>query len=963
MLKKLVLGLLTLSILASPTKYFSAAKPEISPDVQIQKKNATDLLCEGVSINGPVSGGVGGGGGHIPVGTTPISFNPDLLLENDPKVFTVTFDLNAMIHLFSDITYESNDGSLLLSRSIGYCILEYKVMAENTVGVHEFYADTYKGRTCLYRAFSYIYKNKVYISRESKEDAWREAVVNDYKNGVLTKAQVEDEYADFLLLSSPNSNEATDVELPPRYSQHPNNQTAKIYSHVEWQDEQQIWMPLTLCKVSLYINGSCVQQSSLDEDGYVFFNIGSNSQYWGKTCKVQLRIYTQTDTFTLGNKHASVGDYSPIGAYDEYYMIVSDKIETLIDERTNLNIPARRVRDEYEKTSNALSMCQALALCERFAMQNVPGFKDNRNLSLFHLNIETSDESCWFSFQDASSLFREGARDWAYPFRLYGLYVQGILNMLGSNTYIQYDYDYGNFMYEEEHQIFGKNMAAQTVWHRSLADMFAILIFLSFDYETRHSAVAYGLINFVNTVEHYVPDDTAGEGSILCVTTYLFNIYNGYRSKYDRVVEGKESASDFFKFTFIPGVSTFNEFINYRYETLFAYPTSMDNNSLLENLCIAPSGVRLIGGIDENTNPVFEWKAGGCASHPNDVFDIWIWGGVGNEQHIKNIRNNSYTMRNGIVNFTFTGENKTKLLNAMNNNASDSNTCYVSVCGYREDGNYKTGPYYSTFARITKPEIIDDEPVFERRIELRDTRDFETTIPVRFRKTANTVFYTRGCDNSTIGIYDEFDRKLVEAQDDEPSYLIPAFVSYNINAETTYFVKISATANSGEFRKWVYLDIIQNVNSYERNNLINHPDSFQKIREVYTPFYLPTNFDVITTHPHEEDYNEYYFDVERGSTALLLFEPDYSEGFSLEIQYTENINVALVFYESDNSAWNRFYHIGSGYYYFKFPDCRVNFISGQPMMILITRENNNGQIPTGSLNKSFKVVCTNSSII
>lgn len=949
MLKKLILGLMTLGVLTAPINEYTVGKSLVNGNLQTKQQNVENKRFGGyapIDIDDGFQGIAGSGIDGIGKMTPVANF----------RTFTVTVD-------HSSPTYESNDGTVVSSRRVGRLYREFTIRVTKPVGVHEFYSSTSAVHKCVCRVFSYLYKDTVFVSDESKEDAWYKAIKDDYENGLLTKQEVEDSYAEFLLLSSPNSNQREIEMVPsyvlhPYYAQRPSGEYAYVYSRVEWEDKYGNWSPLSKCITSLYINGECFGTKNLDENGLISFNIGSGSKYWGKTCKVQLRIYTQTNTFTLGSDYQELIENSPYyGVFDERYMIVSNEITTYISGSTDLYIPASRAYSQYEKTSSAMSICQALALCETFADSYVSGFANDPNLALYHLNVETSSSTCYFNFNGSSTLYYEADEDWMLPFRLYGLFVQGILRMLGSNTQFNYYHDYGNYVYEENIYM-GKGMALQTVWRRSLADMFAILAYFSMEDDIGALGPVDPVWDYVDSVANYRPDGLGGEGSVFCTTVYLYNLYSGYTAKNGHVVPGmSESYSAFFNLVFNTALNTLTEFINYRFPTNDPI-YSADNNSLLEDLCIAPSNVQLTNELGSNVRAVFSWNQGGCASHPNDEFDMWFYAGVGNHFKIQGIKQSYCTVNNGVVSYRLTAAQNVQFKNLLE---SHGGTCRVAVCGYRKDGNYNSGPYYSMFYTVVNPEIIADEPVYEREIHYcyaeKDENGnyltpnhFTTYEYVKFRRSGSTMFFTRGDVDSVITISDL--RGATLAQDDNGGYSTNAFITYNVTAGEIYRIEVKTVTNDRYFQGWGQFDIVQQTNSYDGNDQISHPTAYNDIRRIdyQEDYWERPDYDPEINYDYDR-----YLPIEEGSTAVLIYDSIYGGGFHLEFQYSANTTL-IVMPLGQMTPYDYAYYSGSAAYVLGYLGEYINIIEGDACMILVSRENRDAPIGPGVTNQSFRLV-------
>ncbi|MBP3732754.1 MAG: hypothetical protein J6I84_05850 [Bacilli bacterium] len=952
MLKKLILGLLAVSILGSPAMQLSRSTNDADLNIQAKEQDIAHKRFGGIS---PVS--------YTDAG---MFSSEDLTIGRgklDPVIRLRTFSI---IVEGSNIEYSSNDGTVITKKTINSKkrSTEFLIKVNKTVGVHEFLYGAGTKTRCVCRVFSYVYKNEVYISEDSKEDAWRKALDYDIKNELITKQEIEDSYSNFLLSSSPNSNQLGIDSVPADvlydyYASQPENSSACFYATPRWQDKNGNWSSLTLCKASLYINGKCAQTSALNERGFVSFSINNNSNYWGKQCKVQLRIYTQTDTFTLGSDYSTIVDGTNYGAFDGYYMIPSEEHTVYINEDTDFYIPVDRSYEQYEKTSRAMSLCQSLALCETFARQNINGFDGHPNLITSHLNVETSYNACNFNLNESSTLYFEAEERWILPFRLYGLFVEGVLGMLSSNTIMNYYDDYGNFMYEDN-WMYGKEMSAQIVWHRALADMFAILAYDSVKDKIGYLATTESIRELIEMIENYTPDEHAGEGSILCSTVYLYNIYSGYTAKNGQIVPGKNDRyATFFNFTFIPGANTLREFLRFNFPGEDPL-THKANNSLLERLCIAPSNVKLVNQITDYNRPIFEWNAGGCLASPNDVFDLYIYGEI--DFKIENIRNNSYSLNNGIVRYTLSLEDKARLLESM----GKENSCYAIVCAYKKmEGNYDTGPYFSTAYHIVNPVIIDDEPIYETEIHYclfeRDEngnntqyKGFEEKTYVKFTQSCTAMFLTRGDVDSIITISDLDGQAL--AQDSYGGFGDNAMISLGVIANEIYEISVKTISSNRNYQAWSRFDIIPTVNSYDDNYQINHPTTYNEIMKIDydADYWQRPDYDPELDYDYLHDFN-----VEQGSTSMFLFEPQYGGGYHLDVRYMSNIHL-IIMCLGQTTPWDYDYYSGASSYSIGYFEGYINIMEGDTCMILVSREDRNANIGPSTLSQSFtlKFGCT-----
>lgn len=942
MLKKLILGLLAFGILVTPVRNGSTGKSEDSLSLNTQEKNTLNERLDRIGdFGGNDFGYIGGGFGHEGGGF----LNDGTLL--DRNTFTISVK-------GSETTYQSNDGECLSRTKIDRRTYSFKIIVYNTVGVHKFI-----GFSTLRTVYSYLYKNKAYISEESKEDAWRQAVQTDYENGVITKQEFENSYAEFLLLAYPNNNQMgedtipEDVLRPFLMNQQNNvNSPACIYSYVQWQDKNNNWAPLSLCKAALYVNGNQVDIAPISERGFVSFDIYHTSKYWGKMCNVQIRVYAGADTFTIGSSYLVNFDFNYV------YMFVSDVKSVLIDESLDCYLAISAKNDiDNANTAKVMSICQGLALCEQFAKNNIVGFANNPNLNMYHLSIELG-YSCRFNFgNNSSTLGAAGDIDWSIVFKLYGLYAQGIMGLLGSNTVIEYDAEYTNYVYHDNWE-FDKGMALQSVWHQSLANMFAILAY--YDNEERIGALhpTQAICDLINYADNYVPNNNSGDGSVRCTTAYLFNLYwGGYSANYGITAEGfsNQRYADFFQYVFGTCATTLSEFV--RYYVPNVNPCINPNNTLLEQLNIAPNHLMQVNDFEAGIRPIFEWNLGGCASNPNNKFDLCFYDNYDNEP-VFTIDNVSYTMNGGVARYELPYISHLALIAILNR---DYHLCHVVVRGYQTSKSYTTGPYYSMPYTVVMPEIIEEDTIFDKKVHhcLTEKVDYDDsraifknyidTTYVKFRNGGRKMFFTRGDVDTAISIYDCTNYLL--ATNDNSGHGTNAFVSLSLLPNMVYKVEVkSVITNGGTFEGWSRLSILQSVSSYNNDLSVNHPVEYEDFLRINydSEFFLRPDFDPCVNYDYYEELS-----VEVGNTSVMIFEPTIGGGYHIEVQYTADISINIVDL-CGQEPWDDFCFSGEPYYQLGYLDNYINIPEGGAIMLLLSREDKFAPLGPGHFDDYYR---------
>ena len=78
--------------------------------------------------------------------------------------------------------------------------------------------------------YSYTYNGVTYYSEESEDDAWYQAMIDNYQNGILTEEQIEKEYA---LFSTRNIEK--NVYIYENYTNENEEKLMYLYGHLTWK--------------------------------------------------------------------------------------------------------------------------------------------------------------------------------------------------------------------------------------------------------------------------------------------------------------------------------------------------------------------------------------------------------------------------------------------------------------------------------------------------------------------------------------------------------------------------------------------------------------------------------------------------------------------------------------------------------------------------------------------------------
>ena len=759
----------------------------------------------------------------------------DLLNENE---FEAKFQGK-----LKDVKVNSKEGHLA-SKEVNGNIVQYQLSQNSKVGTYYIEAKLQNNERVSKKVFSYNYKDKLYFSDLSKDNAFKKAVSYDYENGLITYDQLMEEYYRFTgelvsIKESVNTDENTETKGiviidPAIVSNH-----YLVTAEIKYTDRDGNELPLTGAKAQLKTSGGTLLSTAYsDESGVALFSFDYSSK---KISNAKVIVYAESETFTVGTVRFSTTPYAAHSFSNGLTWTLSygvpKNLEVTIPYDTDSEVVrsftvfqatsrAQRIAKMYSPTSLTDGTHQNIIYGLDFytAVNNIVSFFSGSNLSSF-------------SYCGWSVIAYDDFGDWQTITHEYGHYVEYCNHNFNIwlDEYIAFggpEHSDPDNHFEDKHN---KYFAMKLTWTEAWAEVFSMIcydedpvvsdsVYADYSYETYHYDT------------HFTATDNSGEAQERAVANYLYNLYDGIDSAHNDLIH--LGAAAFFNATMTPGIYTLTDFVKSFNTTYSRYNA---NGLLLEIGHIAPNNLTIY--FNGNDSIRFDWFPGGEGGYPNNRFDLEFYRPNGTRVYTISSINIFYNYDYDYPMTYYASYNEVSELASLSN----GQPLKVAVKGYRVDPNTTSGPYMSSFEELdfgiyglsaVERNIGEGFGYVKETFALYDGS--RKLYKYNYYGTGTLLFQTSGTADTKLRVYDE-NRNLI-AQSNNEGNGSNAFVSVRASGTTSYYVETSIVNFNGAS----YLNtclIVSEIDGYY-NSFISKPNSindlirFDNLECLYFPFFL-----------------------------------------------------------------------------------------------------------------------------
>ncbi|MBR2138089.1 MAG: hypothetical protein IKC22_02240 [Bacilli bacterium] len=531
--------------------------------------------------------------------------------------------------------------------------------------------------------FSYTYNGQTYYSNESVDDAWYQAMLYNYEQGILTEEDIEEEYAIFSrrdLTPSPSNN------TYDNQSDLTGNPVTYVQGYLTWTTENGDILPLKNMRVDLYnknvIGSEYLATVYTNTQGYYIFEFDNDEGFFENGgYDVYIKCYPDSYTFEIAR------DW--VFSFLTYYYFQSDVVEN-VESGTTTNFSIRVLYDESNMANRAFYLSQGLELAQRFAIEM--GMPTN---DFLHVIYPFGSDQIAFCYDEYSGIAESYFKDFDTIMHEYGHFVEGVMGTYGSDLIdiVLYDpshYSHTDHFYDKD----DKQFAMDLTWSEAWATTFAQIA------QYRYGSEYAGLISGFNDVmdgnedyENYYPTINSCEAQEDAVIASLWDLFDsGSAETHDNMSltyqqwwtmttrNNCQTLSDFFSV-----INTY--FPEYRSNVgeIFGYHQISPSDLIVTNSSL----------VSQTVAPQFSWSVNGSTNNPNDKFDLVFYNSTGSIVYQSSMITSTKSYYQ-----TYTYSISSSVWESILSNFTNVAELNVVVRGYHSDSPL-SGPYNSKYVTLS----------------------------------------------------------------------------------------------------------------------------------------------------------------------------------------------------------------------------------------------------------------------
>lgn len=458
--------------------------------------------------------------------------------------------------------------------------------------------------------YSYTYNGVTYYSEESEDDAWYQAMIDNYQNGILTEEQIENEYA---LFSTRNIEK--NVYIYENYTNENEEKLMYLYGHLTWKTSSGYELPLKNVRVDIY-NSNLIGSSKLgttytDLNGNYYFEF-INDDSWLENSGYDLFIRCYSESYTYHVARDWVFDFLT-GYY--FQTKLNENVINVIS-GTTIELNATIEYDINNMVNCSFYISQALEVAQRFALEM--GMETDDTMDVDFPYNDVTEPFCWEGF---SGVPKNYFNNFDTLMHEYGHFVEYVMGTYGSTINDIILYDPSHFTdtdhFEDKND---KQFAMHLTWSESWATSFAQIAQDRYLDEYYGKVNGYGDIKDVKNYEQYTSTSNSCEAQEDAVIASLWDLYDeGTNESYDNMSLTYQKWWEITTRDNIKTLTDLFEVVNLNYPEyrsiigeIFGAHQISPSNLLITNL----------NDISTNISPEFTWKVNGSINNPNNQFKL-----------------------------------------------------------------------------------------------------------------------------------------------------------------------------------------------------------------------------------------------------------------------------------------------------------------------------------------------------
>lgn len=462
--------------------------------------------------------------------------------------------------------------------------------------------------------YSYIYNGITYYSTESEDDAWYQAMLDNYEKGLITEEQIEEEYSIF---SRRNLNEIADTY--DNQSDLTGEPVTYVNGYLTWTTSTGHILPLKNMRVDLYndniIGAEWLGSTYTNLDGYYCFEfINDTSWIENGGYDVFIRCYPDSYTFEIAR------DW--MFSFLTYYYFETEPILNVASgSTTDFNV--RVLYDESNMGNRAFYISQGLVTAQRFALEM--GMDTDKFL---HVIYPFSNDYNAFCLDEYSGIGKPYFSDFDTIMHEYGHFFEGVLGTYGSSlvdiiSYNPNHYTHTDHFYDKDN----KQFAMDLTWSESWATAFAQIAQQKYLSEYIGKVSGYGDIIDGENYETYISTSNSCEAQEDAVIASLWDLFDsGTNESYDNM---SLTYAKWWEMTTRNNIQTLTDFFVVVNEYYPEYRSQV--GEIFGAHQISPSNLTItnLSSVSEDIAPQFSWSINGSSYNPNNQFKLVFYNSDG----------------------------------------------------------------------------------------------------------------------------------------------------------------------------------------------------------------------------------------------------------------------------------------------------------------------------------------------
>lgn len=479
--------------------------------------------------------------------------------------------------------------------------------------------------------FSYTYNEKTYYSNESEDDAWYQAMLDNYEQGLLTEEEIKEEYDNF---SNRDIIEEIEIDesdvITNSINSASSDESTKLFGRLCWETEKDYIIPLKYMRVDLYDTSSIIPSylttTYTDVYGNYSFELENFTEpiYSGKF-KVCIKFYPDSYTFEIAR------DW--LFTFLTYYSIKPQRTIT-IKEGTYKFYNYTIEYNPNNLTNCSFYLSQGFVTSQRFAMDM--GMETDKFL---HVLYPFKEEQTAFCYDKFAGIAKVDFNNFDTAMHEYGHFVEGALGNYGSTLLEIIINDPTHYLntdnFKEKNS---ENFAMELTWSESWATVFAQIAqqkYLSEYSERLENDTTIIKLNYYgdlldedndyNNIETFSPNSNSCEAQEIAVIASLWDMFDETNETYDKM---NLSYEEWWKVTAVnktsngTNIKTLSDF----FDSINKHRPNYRNmiGEIFGVHQIAPSNFTLINSneVSKEVPPKFSWTVNGSINYPNNKFKI-----------------------------------------------------------------------------------------------------------------------------------------------------------------------------------------------------------------------------------------------------------------------------------------------------------------------------------------------------